>query len=334
MNRRRYIEVVLSRELAKVREAVAGGRNDALFAASAGFGGLVGAGALAESLAMEELEAAARNCGLPRSEAIRTIRGGLRRGKAQPRDLSAVGGRGCLDGLRRVRQRVAEERPRPRPPAAEVTALWEGCRPVTRDAEVAGWLRSRALDPAVVADRDLARALPTGLPLPSWARCAGRSWSDGWRLIVRAWGPSGRLESLRARWVPDAEPPKGVKSAAAAAGPGSAVGLVLADGLGRLVLEQGRVPEVGLPNGLTVCIAEGEPDFLTWGTRFGDAAYDAPAVFGVWSGAWSPAVAARIPAGATVVVRTHQDEAGRKYRDRIVAGLAGRCSVHAWEGGA
>jgi len=56
------------------------------------------------------------------------------------------------------------------PPGDEVAALWAACSPVTDDAEVSAWLRSRGLDPGRVEDADLARALPPGAALPQWAR--------------------------------------------------------------------------------------------------------------------------------------------------------------------
>src|SRR4029077_6488082 len=54
-----------------------------------------------------------------------------------------------------------------RPPAADVHAVWAQSQPVTEDAAVRGWLAHRHLDPAGVAERDLARALPMTGPLPA-----------------------------------------------------------------------------------------------------------------------------------------------------------------------
>jgi len=135
------------------------------------------------------------------------------------------------------------------------------------------------------------------------------------------------MESLRARSI-EAHCPKGQKAAAAAAGDGSATGLVLADSAAREVLGGGAPPRwwpEGLP--LRLVVTEGEPDFLTWATRYGDAADDAPGVLGVWSGGWTTEIATRIPDGTTVLVRTHADEKGDRYAGQIWRDLAARCTV-------
>ena len=109
--------------------------------------------------------------------------------------------------------------------------------------------------------------------------------------------------------------------------------MVLADGLGCQILATGVAPDWWPPVPLRIVISEGEPDWLTWATRFADSAEDAPAVLGIWSGAWSPEIAARIPSGARVIVRTHPDEAGDGYCRAIVSTLLGRCDVRRLTGG-
>jgi hypothetical protein len=69
--RRRYVEKVLSNEIARVRTAADGNRNCALFRSSSDLGGFVGAGALSEQSAQEELEAAAVDAGV----SLRVARG-------------------------------------------------------------------------------------------------------------------------------------------------------------------------------------------------------------------------------------------------------------------
>ena len=218
--------------------------------------------------------------------------------------------------------------PLARPEEREVLDLWFACARVTEDAAVAQWLVSRGLDPETVAARDLARALPEDLDAPSWARFSGTPWHrGGWRCIFPAYGPTGRMESLRARSI-EAHPPKGMKAAAAAAGDGSATGLVLADAAGREVLGTGAAPR-WWPEGepLRLVVTEGEPDFLTWATRYGETADDAPAVLGVWSGGWTPEIAGRIPDETRVTVLTHDDDNGDHYADKIWLSLAGRCEI-------
>lgn len=102
----------------------------------------------------------------------------------------------------------------------------------------------------------------------------------------------------------------------------------MADTMGRRLLERAGPPE-GWPASAPVraVIVEGEPDFLTWATRFSDADEAPPAVFGLTSGGWSPAIASRVPTGATVIIRTHQDPAGAKYAEVVFHTLHGRCAV-------
>jgi hypothetical protein len=204
-----------------------------------------------------------------------------------------------------------------RPPGAEVRDVWGRGLPVTEETEVRAWLTGRHLDPALVADRDLVRALaPTG-PLPTWCQYRGASWrASSHRVIVPLYGPGGRLESLHARAVAPETP----KDKAASPRDAEIRGLVLADAGGRALLEGAAPPDAG-----RVIVAEGVPDFLTWATHYGDAAEDAPAVFGVIAGSWTPEIAAKIPRGWTVIVRTHADPAGDKYAETIRASLAGRC---------
>lgn len=324
----RYLAAALAGELARVREAGEGGRHSALFAASASLGELVAAGGLSEELVVDELRYVAEESGLGRREVTRTVRDGLRVGKRNPRDLPERGAAPAPP--RRPGSAVAKAAAPPRhkrPPPSEVVALWDSCRPVCDDFEVAAWLAARGIDPGTVGDRDLARALPRTARLPRWAACLGRPWTAGWRLLFRAWGPTGRVESLRARWVGDTPPSGWPKASAASAGEGSASGLVLADGLGQLVLAVGHPPEWWPAAPLEALILEGEPDWLSWTTATPDADLYAPAVFGVWQGAWNQTLASRVPDGTHVCLRTHLDTAGRGYAARVASTLHGRCRV-------
>ncbi len=216
----------------------------------------------------------------------------------------------------------AISRPAPtRHPGAEVLALWGRTVAADSDPETSAWLVSRGLEPSTVASRNLARALPRGVEVPAWAAC-GRPWNVGpWRLIVPMYGATGNLEGLRARATVDDAKPKSASATGA-----SSSGLVFADPLG-LWLLQGRAP-AWWAKPWCVVIAEGEPDFLLWATHYSDAEVErAPAVLGVTSGSWSPAIAARIPDGARVTIRTDHDAAGNKYAEAIANTLKGRCTV-------
>jgi len=205
-----------------------------------------------------------------------------------------------------------------------VVRLWHTCRRVLDDPAAAAWLRSRGLESAAVEDRDLLRALPTDVELPNWARYRGAPWNEtGHRLIVAMHGCSGAIETLHARCVA----PKDEKGRDKAASPAGVEirGSVMADPLAQQLLAGGAWPLWAVAHDIVVC--EGVPDFLTWASIGRDAA-DAPAVIGVVSGSWTDAIAARIPPGSRVVVRTHHDDAGNKYAAQIIRSLRGRCELY------
>lgn len=216
--------------------------------------------------------------------------------------------------------------PAPRPPepprrldAGEVRATWGLCLAVEADPEVAAWLAARGLSSAVVAHLDLARALPLAGPaLPGWLRYEGRSWRESsHRLVVPLYGSTGLVESLHAR----ALRPQAPKDKAASPAGAEVRGLVMADAAGRAMLAGQLAPS-------RVVVAEGVPDFLTWGTWAGDLTDASTAVLGVISGSWDDALAARVPDGAQVAVRAHRDSTGAKYADRIASTLSARCAVY------
>lgn len=225
--------------------------------------------------------------------------------------------------------RKAPEPPR-RPPADEVAWLWNDlCRPVTGDPEVSAYLRGRGLDPAAIEDLDLARALPAPPRAPEWARCGRAVWArSGHRLITPLFGATGELESVRARAVVAGAEKKALAPAGYQVG-----GLVFACPLARLMLAGADLgdgtPAAELVRGVGLVVVEGDPDYWSWASRYGagTSLERAPAVVGVESGAWTDAIAARVPDGARVIVRTHLDEGGEKYAQKVAAALAGRCEV-------
>ena len=82
-----------------------------------------------------------------------------------------------------------------------------------------------------------------------------------------------------------------------------------------------------------VVITEGEPDYLTWASavKHADPHLVAPsdaAVLGIFNGSWTDEIAARIPSGCTVHIRTDDDTAGNKYAADVHKTLAGRCTVY------
>lgn len=89
------------------------------------------------------------------------------------------------------------------------------------------------------------------------------------------------------------------------------------------LLKTGAWPEWAVAPG--IIITEGEPDFLTMSTHL--KAEPTRAVFGIFSGSWSRALADRIPSGSLVSIWTDPDVAGDKYAQMIGRSLTARCTV-------
>lgn len=210
------------------------------------------------------------------------------------------------------------------PPINDVLAFWEKCIPVFLDDDVDNYLvENRRLRSELIVSRDLARVLKRGETVPDWATC-GKPWPEsGHRLIVPVYDSSGSLRSVRAWDFSETAPSKRVAPKGF-----STAGLVLANDAARGMLMQG-------PTGpcLDVTICEGEPDFLTWATIISEKAKHLNAVFGVFSGAWVEDVAARIPNGSRVAIRTHGDDTGKRYAEEIKASLKDRCVLYVHKDG-
>ena len=328
-----YGRAALGGLLSELAVAGAGERNATLNRVAHRAGRLVAAGALDGEAAARELEAAGLALGLQPAEVRSTLRSGQQAGQANPATIPD----GEPGSLRRSPTRPPKVRseqppdqgPHPRPPRAEVDALWRGCVQVVDDPEVADYLASRAIPPGRVELYDLAHAIPAGARVPKWARCRGVPWSAHHRIVVQVLGATGTVESLHARAV--GELPEGLgleKGLWPAAGPRSARGLVMADGWARQLLATGRHPD-GWSGELVV--AEGVPDWLSWCVTYSDADESAPAVLGLTAGNWTAEVAARVPDGTRVILATHHDGAGEKYAVTVAATLAGRCEVRRWK---
>lgn len=82
-----YAEAALADECKLVATAGEGTRNDRLFQAAANLGGLVGAGALGRGRVEMALTGAAQAAGLHHPEIAPTLKSGIERGIAEPRDL-------------------------------------------------------------------------------------------------------------------------------------------------------------------------------------------------------------------------------------------------------
>ena len=307
-----YARSALAIATLRVSTAKAGTRNRTLRNEAYGLGRLVGGGVLTEEEVETLLVSSAEACGLGEREARSVIRRALRHGADDPRHPTHTAGGHVPD--REVPRTV-----RRLPPLDQVASLWATGGSVVEDAEVSAGIEGRGLDPDTVELEVLARALPADAPLPPWAWGAGNAWPhSGHRLIIPLYDADGNLASLRARAVVAGVEPKSLAPAGH-----TTRGAVMADLVGRVML-RGERSEAW--NGAVV-VVEGEPDFLTWGTNRSEAAEEVPAVLGVESGAWTEAIAARIPTGARVALRTHHDVAGEKYALEIARTLAPRCQV-------
>lgn len=223
----------------------------------------------------------------------------------------------------RAAQREPERAPEPPPsypPIAEVQDLYEACGRVDENRAVDDYLRTRRIGSTRVADLGLARALPRNAPLPQWASC-GSSWSNTGHLVIAPlFDHEGIMRSLIARSIDrDAErkslAPRGHTRA----------GLVLGCALAVQVLASGKRPAWwGAHVPLDVVVCEGEIDFLAWSTSWSDAHEYAPATIGMVQGAWSDAIAARVPDGARVLLAQDLDAPGEKYAALVVETLRDR----------
>lgn len=245
-------------------------------------------------------------------------------GSARPPSWDPV--RAWLEGaqVERLTPPAPTAREPVRPPAEEVLELWARSNRVTAAAEASAWLRSRGLEPALVEDLDLARALPARGLLPAWAGARGQDWrASGHVVLLPLVDRHGGMVSIRARAIAAEARPKALAPAGA-----EVRGLVLVDELARRLLA-GEAAAAELVRDVGLVVVEGEPDFLSWSTLFGtDGELErAPAVVGLVAGSWDPQLVARIPAGIRVWVRTHVDATGDRYAEKVVASLADRCEV-------
>ena len=215
-----------------------------------------------------------------------------------------------------------------RPPIEEVMNLWEQCIGVTQDTEAIALIESWNIDVGIVYIKDLARVLPVNGPRFSWMRARGQDWHQGWRLIVPAYGATGKIESLKSRWIRSSNPPNGLKSTSPK---GYQVkNLVTVEPLANAILERGELP-LNIQNWpqeqrFDIWIAEGEKDLISKAAQYNQHSYDIYAVFGTWAGGWTDDIAARIPTDERIriIIATDSDEAGDNYAKKIYKTLITR----------
>ena len=230
----------------------------------------------------------------------------------------------------RIVSRLTAPRPETLPDAREVLDVWTFGRPVTGDAEAVAWCVAKGLDAGRVAELDLARVVPSDVPLPDWATTARGSTypAAGWRLALPMYDGHGELRSLRWRRL---DGRSGVpKTLASPCG-----GLVLADPMGRVMLAErmGEIPGAG-----GCIVLEGETDLAFVATRELPLSVPTdgfrPALLGYVDGAASREWGRRIPDG-WLGIATDDDDKGDKYAAEVLALVAhrvrlGRLRVARW----
>jgi len=190
------------------------------------------------------------------------------------------------------------------PPAEKIARVWAECVRVDEEPDVCHWLRSKRVDVDLVADRDLARALPSdSSEAPKWAR-------GGWRLIVPLRDADGAMRSLKARRIVSGDGPKSLSPSGH-----SAVDLAFFD------------PHIAAAE--RAFFIEGEKKLLQVTTLFPEAM-----VIGVGSGMITAELVARVPAGAEVLLCTDPNGAGAEYATKLARLLAAtqRKRAQLWRG--
>lgn len=210
-------------------------------------------------------------------------------------------------------QESSLESERPYPPLDDVKAFWSECGAIAKTSDSGFWLSGRGLDPERIFASGLAKEIWPRTKLPTWASFRGSSWREtGHTLIVPMFDADGTPRSVRASRVLDGETPKRLPP-----GGHRASGLVMADELALAMLRGTWKPE-------RIVISEGEPDWLSASTRIGITAH---AHLGIVSGSWTSELAAKIPSGATVYIRTDNDGAGDRYATLVGDSLEDRCTL-------
>jgi hypothetical protein len=320
---RRYVEKAVTAALDELAGTGPGGRKNAAYRIAARVGEFVGSGHLAEAEAERRLLAAACASGLSAGDASEHLRNGLNDGKKE-----------LWQGLSEDRaqkplpppQKPQREKPKRIGPG-ELEAVWSAAHPLSSDPAAVRYCERRSFSVEQLEHADLFRVLPDGCELPRWAW--GKKWGcwseSGYRLLCRQFDSRGRLAGLRARSLLE-DLPEGWPKAVAPAG-ASVRGLVMADEGGQRLL-RGEL-EVISPailehedgskefRGPVVVVVEGETDLAAWVTLLPGLEDGPEAVLGLVSGSWSEGLAARVPEGSCLYIRTDLDSAGHSYAGRI-----------------
>ena len=330
-----YLDAACDRALRDVEANAEGNRNNTLYKAACAVLG-VAQGLRNEGVPVESDEVLVQrlqeSSGLSSMEARTTIQSALR--SAKPTDLEV------LDTEYRSSPRPRRPAPsmettatsqKRTAPADEVRRAWENARPISDVECVRGWFERRwPSTGAAMADTaeslDLCRALQPGeSSATSWMRISEtKPWSQGWNAVFPTYDDQGEMVGLRARWVRE-QPPQ----AKALSGKGVRAGKALeADPIGLSILR--GVPLDTWSGEILIC--EGEPDYLALCTdpqRWSGGR--APAVFGIWSGAWTAAHGHRMHGATRIILATDNNRAGDEYAKKITDDLRHLgCPIGRW----
>lgn len=199
-------------------------------------------------------------------------------------------------------------------------ALWDTCVPVQDDAEVLRYLTApraeggRGIVNAATVPKHIARVLPLEMESDMREKVPRR-------LVFPLYDANGVHRSVLARGRLPAFPNSLTESLRS--------GLVLANDRARSVL-CGNPLKPANGGEFRIVIAQGEIDWLTWVAQGGET------VIGIGVGSWTPKLVSRLPGGATLVIRAHNDDAGvrcaqeifNSVRDRVKMGVPVRFAPH------
>lgn len=198
-----------------------------------------------------------------------------------------------------------------------------GCVDGSKSPAITSWVEARGISVHDFAASKMGVMFRERGGPPAWA-----SGPRGYELVVPLFDPDGLCRGARLRWcateddpiagVLETPAPNGAKTRAMTGF--DSAGLVMANIAGWLLLAKRVLPS-------KIWIVEGEPDVLTISVALMKAGRADHAVFGLFSGAWTWAMARAIPEGSEVILATHEDLQGRKYAEEVQESLHGRATI-------
>ena len=240
------------------------------------------------------------------------------------------------------------------PPAREVTWLWQtaepgavfvrGQRGPAPDNAASRWVRRMQLEPEGLGIHPelQVRAMPGPKVArdfwPLWGVTREGRWCDsGYGALLPLFDAAGALRSFKARWTVLGALDEETGEVVGAAAPGGMKsvgpfgfdlrGLVMCNAQALHLLMTGAWEESTPRDQRELWLAEGEPDFLVCTYRLHNSLRPARACMGLFAGAWTPEIAARVPGNSIVVNAQDPDRGGDKIAELVQRTLQGRCTI-------